>query len=114
MAVELRAFCWNPLLLDEGVQMRFQLPTGVRSHAAADADGKMIGAGERPQVALEVGQEFYRDGVGGLRHEVALGHLQFIALQRARLRQQVIARARRKNEKIGFAPFALDAIPWFA
>ena len=52
----------------------------MRFHAAANTDGEMIAAREGPDVAFEMGEEFYGDGVGGLRNEIALGHFQFVAL----------------------------------
>jgi len=37
--IELAAFGWDVLFLNECLQMRAKLAAGVRSHAATDADG---------------------------------------------------------------------------
>ena len=72
----------------------------------------MIAARERPDIAFEVRQEFDGDGIGRLRHEVTLGHLQFVALQRPRFGEQLIARTRGEHQEIGFVPFAIETIAW--
>jgi len=56
-------------------------------------------------------QEFDGDGVGVLRHEVALRHFQLVALERAAARDKLVARPRCEDEKIGFVPFAFDREP---
>ena len=112
MAVEARPFGRDILFIDESVQMGAQLGAVVRRHAAANAYGKMIAAWERPDVALELGQKFNNNRVGGLRDEIALGHFQFVALKRARFRMEVIASASGEHQKIGGLPFAFEAIAW--
>src|SRR6266446_6032716 len=70
----------------------------------------MVEARKRPDVTLKVRQKLYGDRIAGLRHKIPLRHLQFIALQRPRSRQQAIARAGRQHQKIRRAPFAVNAI----
>src|SRR5271169_5152628 len=90
--------------------MCFELRAGMRGHASANPDGKMIAAREGPDVALEVRKEFHGDGVGGLRNEVALRHFQLVALKRTRLGPNLVACACCQNKKISAAPFAIDGV----
>src|SRR5437879_8645869 len=69
--------------------MPAKLRAGMRGHAAADSDREMIAARERPDVAFKLRQEFDGDGVGVLRHEVALRHFQLVALERAAARDKL-------------------------
>src|SRR5208282_3132367 len=90
--------------------MRFEFRAGMRSHAAADSDGEMIAAREGPDVAFEVREKFYGDGVGGLRNEITLGHFQFVAMERARFGGDLIACASGQDEEIRAVPFAIDGV----
>src|SRR5271157_1001071 len=90
--------------------MRAELAAGVRAHAAADAEGEMVGAREGPDVALEIGKKLDDDLLGGLRDEIALGHLEFIALQGARTGEELVACARGKDQEIGGAPLAINGV----
>ena len=69
----------------------------------------MVVARERPDVSFELREKLDGDGIGVLRDEIALGHFQFVALERAAPRHQLISRARGEHEKIRFVPFSLDA-----
>src|SRR2546423_3583431 len=100
VAVEPRAFGRDILLVDESVQVRAKLGAVVRRHAAADSDGKMVAAGEGPDVAFELRKKLYDDGLGSLRDEITLGHFEFVALKSARFRMKVIASASGEHEKI--------------
>src|SRR5262245_30828621 len=68
----------------------------------------MVAARERPDVALEVRKKLDGNGIRSLRHEIALRHLQFIAAERPRSGQQLIARAGRENHEVGSSPLTLD------
>src|SRR5215471_113339 len=81
----------------------------MRGHAAADSNREMVLAWKRPDVAFKLRKKLDGDGVGVLRHEIALRHLEFVALERAASRNELIARARRQNKEVGFTPFAFDA-----
>ena len=70
----------------------------------------MIAPRKRPDVSVEMRQKFDRDGVAGLWHEVTLRHLQLVPLQCPCFRNQLVARAGRKNQKISFLPFAIHAV----
>ena len=70
----------------------------------------MVGAGEGPDVALEIGEKLDDDFLGGLRDEVALGHLEFIALQCARSGKQLVASAGSEDQKISGAPLAINGV----
>src|SRR5271157_153783 len=94
----------------KSMEMRAELTAGVRAHAPADAEGEMVGAGEGPDVALEIGEKLDNDFLGGLRHEVALGHLEFIALQGARAGQKLVARPGGQDHEVGGAPLAINGV----
>jgi len=70
----------------------------------------MVGAGEGPDVALEVGEEFDDDLLGSLRDEVTLGHFEFVALQSASTGEELVACAGSKDEEIGGVPLAIHGI----
>src|SRR5882762_3423084 len=110
MAVKLCAFGLYAVLFHEGLQMAAQFRAGVRGHAPANPNREMIAARERPDITLKVRQKLDSDGVAGLRHEVTLRHFQLVPLQRPCFRNQLIACAGRKNQKISFLPFALNAV----
>src|ERR1700675_3705687 len=90
--------------------MRFELRAGMRGHASTNPDRKMIAAWERPDVTFEVREKLHGDGVGSLRNEITLGHFQLVALQRARLRQDLITCPCCQHKKISTAPLAFDRI----
>src|ERR1700682_1567197 len=73
----------------------------------------MIAAWKRPDIAFEVRQEFYGDGVRCLRDEKALSHFQFIALERPRLRDQLISSATGEHQEIGVVPLSFNTIARF-
>ena len=73
----------------------------------------MVVARKRPDVTFKLGKKFDDDGIAVLRDEIALSHFELVALERAAARHKLIARARREDEKIGFVPFAFDAIARF-
>src|SRR5271169_2280044 len=73
----------------------------------------MVGAWERPDIAFEVWQELDQDLIGSLRDEVALGHFQLIAGQRACAGQKLISRSSRQTQQIALVPLALDRITRF-
>jgi hypothetical protein len=110
VAVKLCVRGWDSVFTDKFAEMRFELRAGMRSHAAANADGKMVAARKGPDVAFEMREEFYGDGVGRLRNEIALSHFQFVALKGARFGQNLITRTCGQHEEIGAAPFAIDGI----
>ena len=78
MTVELCALRLYTVLLHKGLQMAAQLRAGMRRHAPANPDRKMIARWERPDITLKVRQEFDGNGIAGLRHEVTLGHFELI------------------------------------
>ena len=113
VAIEFCGGGGNFLRIDEGVQIRAEFRAGVGSHTAADADGEMIVARKRPDVAFEIAQKFNGDGVGGLRNEIALGHFQLVGLEGAGLGEKLIFCATSENQEVGGTPLAIDAIAWF-
>src|SRR6266566_5291824 len=80
VTVKLGALRLYAVLLHEGLQMAAQLHAGMRRHTAANAHREVIAARERPDIAFKMRQELDGDGVAGLRHEIALRHLQLVAL----------------------------------
>ena len=110
MAVKLGVFGRDALLLDESLEVAAELGAGMRGHAPADSYREMVVARKRPNVAFKLRKKFDEDGIGVLRDEVALGHFQFVALERPASGHQLISRASREDKKIRFVPFSLDAI----
>src|SRR5258708_29014461 len=92
--------------------MRFQSRTGMRRHTAANSHGEMVAARKGPDIPFEISQKLYGDGVSSLRNEISLRYFQLVALERARLRQQLIARSRGQHQEISGLPFPFLAIAW--
>src|SRR6266481_9074261 len=78
VAIKLCALRLYTVLVHKGLQMAAQLRAGMRRHAPANPDRKMIAPWERPDITLKVRQEFDGNGIAGLRNEVTLGHFQLI------------------------------------
>ena len=76
MAIELRAVHGDFFLLDEIIEVAAELLAGGLADFCANADRKMIGARKRPQVALELFQEFHFDDVFFGGHEIAERHFE--------------------------------------
>src|SRR5437763_485069 len=109
-AGKLGVFGRDALRLDESLEVAAELGAGMRGHAPADSHREVVVARKGPNVAFKLRKKFDEDGIGVLRDEVALGHFQFVALERPASGHQLISRAGREDKKIRFVPFSLDAI----
>src|SRR5215471_873384 len=72
----------------------------------------MVTPWKRPDVPVKVRKEFDNDRVGRLRNEIALRDFQFVFLEWAGFREQLVACAGRENQEIRALPFAINAVPW--
>src|ERR1700683_2436405 len=85
--------------------MRAELLRGILSQFRADADGKMIGARERPQIPLEFFQEFHFDDVFLRGNEVTESDFEIECAECCGLGQKLIARSSREDHEIRLALF---------
>ena len=88
------------------VEVAAKLLRWILAHLRADADGKMIGARERPHVAFEFLEEFHLDDVFFSGHEITEGHFQVQRAERGRFRQQLVARSRCEHHEVRPTLFA--------
>lgn len=110
VGIEARGIGGELLAGEEGIEVGAEFGTGVGGHFSADAHGEMVVAGEGPDVAFKLAEEFDLDGVAGIGNEIALGDFQFGGLEWAGGGSKTVARARGEDQEIGGAPFAVGAI----
>src|SRR5271169_4261353 len=101
VAVEGRALPGDLFGFEKTVEMILHGARDAGSEAAADADGEMVVAWERPDVAREFGEEFDDHAVGGTRDEIADGELEILLPERRGAGQQRVAGAGGENHEIG-------------
>ena len=80
MAIKSGAVHRNIFFLDKIVEMTAKLLARTLPHLRANADGKMVGAREGPEITLEFFQEFHLDDVFFGGDEIAERELQIVGV----------------------------------
>jgi len=110
VGVELGVFRRDEFVAGEFVEMAAQFGAGVRGHAAANAEREVIFAGERPDIAFEIGKKLDDDLFRSLRDEIALSHFEFVFGKSTGTGKELIAGSGGQNDEVSFAGFAVDGI----
>ena len=101
VAVKLRAGERDFFFANEIVEQVAQTLRGVLRHFCADADGKMVGAREGPEIAGHAVEKFDFDHFFFGGNEVAESHFEIARTERRGAGKELIARAGGEDDEIG-------------
>ena len=101
VAVELRAGDGDFFFANESVEQIAQALRGVLRHFRADADGEMVGARKRPEIAGHAIEKFDFDHFFFGGDEVAEGDFEIARAKRSCAGEELVARACGEDDEIG-------------